>query len=219
MERTKDARWIVKRLADAFGPVSEPDRTPLETLVLTILSQNTNDTNRDRAYASLLERFGTLDAVAEANVREIAEAVRPAGLHEQKARAIHATLERLRVEHGSLDLGFFEEMTTEEALSWLLSLQGVGPKTAGIVLLFSFGRPYFPIDTHIRRVLSRVGWIRGSEEPHRRVNSILAPDPQLMFDLHLQVIRLGRTLCRPRNPECGRCPIRARCQHGSEGNT
>ncbi|MGB2983937.1 MAG: endonuclease III [Candidatus Bipolaricaulia bacterium] len=186
----------------------------METLVLTILSQNTTDTNRDRAYASLIDRFRTVEAIAEAEEGEIADAIRGGGLQQQKAHAIRESLRHIESEQGRMSLAFLESLKLEDALAWLLALPGVGRKTAGIVLLLSFGKPYFPVDTHIRRILTRVGWIRGREEPHRRVNSILGKDPELMADLHLQLIRLGRALCSPRNPLCGECPIRERCRHG-----
>jgi len=207
---------MVSRLEERFGPVAEPDRSPVETLVLTILSQNTTDVNRDRAYAALLRRFGSLDAVADADPERIAEAIRVGGLQAQKARSISEALRRVRDARGALDLTFLRETPVEEALAWLLDLPGVGRKTAGIVILFSFGKPYFPIDTHIRRVLTRVGWIRGKEEPHRRVNGLLDSDAHLLSSLHLQLIRLGRTLCKPRGPLCADCPIRPRCKHGKE---
>jgi endonuclease-3 len=216
MNRTADARWMVDRLAKRFGSVTEPDRDGVRTLVLTILSQNTTDTNRDRAYATLLDRFGSLDAVATASQEEIADAIRVGGLQEQKSRSILTALRRLLDERDALDLGFLDELPLDEALAWLLALPGVGRKTAGIVLLFAFGRPFFPIDTHIRRVLTRVGWIRGGGDPHRQVNPLLDPDARLMADLHLQLIRLGRTLCKPRTPRCEECPIRRRCDYGKE---
>jgi len=216
MNRTSDARWIVDQLSARFGAISESTRDPVEMLVLTILSQNTTDTNRDRAYVALIHRFGTLNAVAHAKEEEIADAIRVGGLQRQKARSIRQSLGRVPVERGQLDLGFLERMETADALAWLLTLPGVGRKTAGIVLLFAFNKPYFPIDTHIRRVLQRLGWVHGKEEPHRRVNALLDEDPELMVGLHLQLIRLGRTLCRPRKPQCGGCPIRARCDYAKE---
>jgi endonuclease-3 len=216
MDKTSDAQWMVSRLEERFGSVAHSAGSPVETLVLTILSQNTTDVNRDRAYASLLERFGTLEAVADADPEDIADAIRIGGLQEQKARSVSAALHRARDARGHLSLEFLRDAPVEEALSWLLDLPGVGRKTAGIVLLFSFAKAYFPIDTHIRRVLTRVGWIRGSEEPHRRVNALVDRDASLLSNLHLQLIRLGRTLCKPRDPLCGECPIRARCRHGKE---
>lgn len=219
MDVTSDAEWISDRLTTRFGPTTEGSRDPVETLVLTILSQNTTDTNRDRAYGSLLDRFGRIDAVAQAEEDEIADAIRVGGLQQQKARSIREALRRILAERGALSIGFLAEMDLDGALTWLLSLSGVGKKTAGIVLLFSFGVPYFPVDTHIRRVLRRVGWIRGNEEPHDRANAILPKDPDLMANLHLQLIRLGRTLCRPKSPACGDCPIIERCRHGEESTS
>ena len=96
-------------------------------------------------------------------------------------------------------------------MAWLLASPGVGKKTAGIVMLFSFGRPYFPVDTHIRRVLTRVGLVEPSGDPHDQANAVLPPDAPLMAALHLQIIRLGREICHPRRPECSRCPIRDEC--------
>lgn len=219
MDITSDARWIADRLTSRFGSMAEGSRDPVATLILTILSQNTTDTNRDRAYRSLLDRFGRLDAVAQAAEREIADAIRVGGLQRQKARSIREALRRILAERSTLSIDFLATMDLDDALTWLLSLQGVGRKTAGIVLLFSFGMPYFPVDTHIRRVLKRVGWIRGNEEPHRRANAILPKDPNLMASLHLQLIRLGRTLCRPKDPTCSGCPILERCRHGKESSS
>jgi len=205
---------MVDRLSERFGSPTDRPRDPVETLVLTILSQNTTDVNRDRAFASLLERFATLAEIADARESEIADAIRVGGLQRGKAHAIRETLRRIRAERGRFDLEFLRAMDVDAALSWLLEFDGVGRKTAGIVLLFAFGKAYFPVDTHIRRVLTRVGWIRGNEEPHDRVNGILPRDAKLMASLHLLLIQLGRSLCRPRDPICSECPIRERCSHG-----
>jgi len=209
-----DARWMVDRLADQFGAPPEEAENPVETLVLTILSQNTTDVNRDRAYAALRKRFPSLTELADAPEPQIADAIRPAGLQTQKAHAIRVALRRILAERGTLDLEFLRSMTADAALAWLLDLPGVGHKTAGIVLLFSFSVPYFPVDTHIRRVLTRVGWLQNRDDPHRRANEILPHDPSMMRSLHLLLIHLGRTLCRPRNPLCSECPIAAHCTYG-----
>jgi len=211
-----DARWMVDQLVEQFGPAREPDRNPVEELVLTILSQNTTDTNRDRAYASLLSAFGSLDVVADAPEETIAESIRIGGLQAQKSRSIRAALQRILSERGELSLDHLRDLPVNEAMAWLTSLPGVGSKTAGIVSLFSFNLPYFPIDTHIRRILTRVGWIEGKGDPHARVNAMIPRDSKLLADLHLQLIRLGRSLCAPRRPQCPNCPIRARCDHGQE---
>jgi endonuclease III len=208
------AEWIRDRLAETYGAPQGPSRSPLETLVETILSQNTNDANRDRAYASLLRRFGGLDRVADAKETEIAAAIRVAGLQAQKARAIHDVLQRTRRETGRLDLDFLARRTPDEAFAWLRQSRGVGDKTASIVLLFSFGYPFLPVDTHVGRVLRRLGAIPASGDAFRHANAAFPRDAALLLDLHLLLIELGRTLCRPRRPACSSCPLRRRCEHG-----
>lgn len=203
--------WIATRLIDHYGPPQIERPEPVASLVLTILSQNTNDANRDRAYASLLERFGTVEGVRTAPVDEIADAIRIGGLHRQKAVRIRAVLDRIHRERGRLDLSFLGELDLDQAMAWLLASPGVGHKTAGIVMLFSFDRPYFPVDTHIQRVLSRVGLIGAHEDPHDRVNVLAPNDSRLIASAHLLIIRLGRETCRPRTPSCSGCPIRREC--------
>lgn len=208
------AEWIRDRLADAFGRPTVPSQDPLEVLVSTILSQNTNDANRDRAYASLLERFGSLEKASRAGVDELAAAVRPAGLQAQKAQTIHDVLRRIRSVAGRLDLDFLGDLPPDEAFAWLRRSRGIGTKTASIVLLFSFHRPFFPVDTHIRRVLQRIGVIPSQGDAFRHANATLPRDPALLLDLHLLLIQLGRVLCHPRRPACTSCPIHSRCEHG-----
>jgi len=219
MEPRDTAVWLAERLTDHYGAPEVVRSDPVESLVLTILSQNTNDTNRDRAYASLLERFGTLDAVRRARVDAIGRAIRIGGLHQQKSTRIRQALNRIHREQGGLDLAFLGEWDLDPAMDWLLASPGVGRKTAGIVMLFSFGRPYFPVDTHIRRVLTRVGLIEPKGDPHKQANAILPQDPSLMAALHLLIIRLGREICRPRRPDCSNCPIRAECDWASRNPT
>ncbi len=213
MER-RAAEWIRNRLAETYGPPSVPRGDPLETLVATILSQNTNDANRDRAYASLLKRFGSLERVSRASEADIEAAIRVAGLQAQKARTLRDILARVRATAGKLDLGFLGRMSSEDAFSWLRASRGVGTKTASIVLLFSFGLPFFPVDTHVGRVLRRVGTIPARGDAFRYAAGALPRDSALLLDLHLLLIQLGRTLCRPRRPVCGVCPIQSRCEHG-----
>jgi endonuclease-3 len=216
--KRETAERVRSRLVEAFGRPAACFLDPVETLVLTILSQHTTDANRDRAFSSLRERFGSLDAVAGASETEIAEAIRVGGLQHQKAKAIRASLDRIRAERGSLDLRFLKRRSAGQAVEWLAELPGVGPKTAGIVVLFSLRKPYFPVDTHIARVLRRVGWISTKTDPHDEVNALLPRDVELMADLHLSLIRLGRTLCRPRKLACGECPIRSECAVGKRGS-
>jgi len=186
----------------------------MEALVLTVLSQNTNDRNRDRAYRSLRRRFPSWDLLADADPAEIASAIRVGGLHQQKAVRIRDVLQRIRTERGRFDLSFLADGPIDAGMDWLLASPGVGRKTASIVLLFAFGFPVFPVDTHVARTTRRIGWVRPGEDPHRRMNAILPPDSRRMADLHLLLIELGRRLCRPRNPDCPRCPLRERCETG-----
>jgi endonuclease-3 len=210
----RTAEWIRDRLVKAMGPPRRPRQDPLETLVTTILSQNTTDVNRDRALTSLFERFGSLEGVARADESEIAAAIRAAGLQSQKARTIRDVLQRIRETAGSLDLGFLERMSPEEAFAWLRASRGIGTKTAAIVLLFSFGHAFFPVDTHIGRVLRRLGLIPAAGDAFRHANEVLPHDAGLLLDLHLLLIDLGRSLCHPRRPACSSCPILTRCEHG-----
>ena len=211
MNSEKNIDWITSRLLDRYGEIETTRSDPLEELITTILSQNTNDTNRDRAYRSLIERFKTLEGVKDAPVEEIAEAIKIGGLHNQKSIRIKNVLERIARERGSLDISFLADLPLEQAMDWLLSFPGVGRKTAGIVMLFSFDKPYFPVDTHIGRVTRRLGLVGQKEDPHRRMNELLPQDPKLMRRLHLQLIRLGREVCHPRNPDCANCPLSEYC--------
>ncbi len=211
--------WIADRLIGSFGAPTVQPLDPIENLVLTILSQNTNDTNRDRAFESLMKRFGTFENVLAASLGDIAATIQIGGLHQQKARSIQTALNRIMSARGNLELAFLNDLPLQDALNWLLELPGVGPKTAGIVLLFSFSRPYFPADTHIRRIMSRMGLVSEKGDPHPRLNKILPSDSTLMQQLHLLAIRLGREVCHPRKPECEQCPLQSKCmwtqKHGS----
>ena len=211
--------WIADRLIDQFGAPEVEILDPIENLVLTILSQNTTDVNRDRAFASLMARFETFEQVRLAPLDEIAAAIQVGGLQQQKSRSIRETLEWITNERGSLELEFLNDLSLLDALKWLTALPGVGPKTAGIVLLFSFDRPFFPADTHIRRIMNRMGLVSERGNPHPRLNDLIPADPLLMQQLHLLAIRLGRELCHPRKPECDRCSLRSEClwirTHGS----
>ncbi|HHR85720.1 MAG TPA: endonuclease III [Candidatus Acetothermia bacterium] len=211
MNAKKKIDWIEKRLLDRYSEVEIARSDPIEELITTILSQNTNDTNRDRACRSLIEHFGNLKEVMDAPADEIAEAIKIGGLHNQKSIRIKNILERIARERGSLDISFLAELPLDEAMNWLLSFPGVGKKTAGIVMLFSFDKPYFPVDTHIRRVTQRLGLVGTKDDPHQRMNELLPPDSGLMRRLHLHLIRLGREVCHPRNPDCPNCPLSERC--------
>jgi endonuclease-3 len=216
-----DRRRLTKirdRLREYYGrPRNEPHRAPLDELVLTILSQNTNDRNRDVAYARLRSRFGTWRDVAAARVSEVEEAIRPGGISRVKSKRIQQILQVVEQETGGLDLGFLERAPRERALEFLESLPGVGRKTAACVLLFSFDRPELPVDTHVYRVAARLGLIRPKasfEEAHRELLTLV--DPEDTYELHVNMLRHGRRLCRPQRPLCEQCPLLRLCPYGRE---
>lgn len=203
-----------RRLRAAYGTPVIPRRDPLAELVLTILSQNTNDRNRDLAYQRLRARFPTWEAVRDAAEHEVIEAIRPAGLAPTKGPRIQAVLRRLSAERGTLSLEFLRVLSPAEARAWLLSIPGVGPKTAAIVLLFSLDRPAFPVDTHIHRVTQRLGLIPSGtsrEAAHEMLERMIPP--ALYGSLHLNLIELGRRACHARQPDHAACPVRDLCAY------
>jgi endonuclease III len=210
-------RRVSSHLWSVYGERARPEEIPLrddplDSLIRTILSQNTTDVNADRAYAALREAYPKWDRALAAAPEEIERLVRPAGLAEQKGPRIQGALRAARERSGSLDLSFLREMPVEAARAWLVSLEGVGPKTAACVLLFSLGMPAFPVDTHCLRIGQRLGWIppRMSADRAHPLMDALVPD-KLKLELHLGMIRHGRACCRPRNPGCDGCPVRADC--------
>jgi endonuclease-3 len=202
-------------LIDEYGlPEWREHLSPLDELVSTILSQNTNDTNRDRAFEALTEKFSDWKAVRDANAEEVIAAIRPAGLANQKGPRIQRVLEQISAERGSLDLSFLKEWEVEEAKDWLLRFKGVGPKTAAIVLLFSLGKPAFPVDTHVHRVSGRLD-LRPEKMNADKTHDFLADllPAESYYDMHLNLIRLGREICHARNPDCEACPLNHLCAY------
>ena len=180
----------------------------------TILSQNTNDVNRDVAYERLRARLPTWTQVRDADVDTVIEAIRPAGLANQKGPRIQQALRLISEERGELNLDFLAGMPVDEAKSWLVEIKGVGPKTAAIVLLFSLGRPAFPVDTHVHRVTKRLGLIGprvSREKAHEDLEQLVRPDDYYAF--HLNLIRHGREVCASRNPRCEDCVLNDLCNH------
>ncbi len=205
---------VHQRLLEYFGhPTWRDPLPPLDELVSTILSQNTNDTNRDRAFQLLRQRFPTWEQVRDSEASLVKDAIRSAGLANQKGPRIQQVLREITAERGSLDLGFLAGLPLEEARTWLLKFKGVGPKTAAIVLCFSLGRPAFPVDTHIYRVTGRLD-LRplgmSVEAAHPHLESLFPPETY--YAAHLNLIRLGRELCSPRKPACQRCPLQSICR-------
>ena len=209
---------VMELLGDQYGPVQwEPRYDPASELVYTILSQHTSDVNSGRAFRNLMKTFGTLDAVAQADVQEIEAAIRTAGLFRVKAPRIKAVLGRIMEEVGSFDLSFLGEMPLEEAKSWLRRLDGIGPKTAAIILCFSMGMPAMPVDTHIFRVSRRLGLI-GPKVTADQAHDILEPmvDPPDVFAFHIYLIKHGRQVCKAQRPRCDECVLAWECPSRSQ---
>lgn len=190
---------------------------PLDELINTILSQNTNDLNRDRAYRALRAAFPTWEGVRAAPIAQVIAAIKSAGLANQKGPRIQRVLRRITAERGELDLNFLRDMPTAEAKAWLTSLEGVGPKTAAIVLLFALGKPAFPVDTHIHRVTGRLGLIPpkiSADRAHEILEELVPPEWYHPF--HLDVIEHGRRVCKAQRPVCDQCVLQRQCNFFQE---
>jgi endonuclease-3 len=213
----KRAVKIHERLLEFYGePVWRNPLPAIDELVSTILSQNTNDINRDRAFTSLRAKYGTWEEVRDATTIDVVNAIRPAGLANQKGPRIQQVLRSITEERGDLDLAFLGELPVEEAKAWLMKFNGVGPKTAAIVLCFSLNKYAFPVDTHIYRVTGRIG-LRPEkmtvEQAHAHLEKLFPPETY--YAAHLNIIRLGREICTARRPYCERCPIIKLCDYGT----
>ncbi len=209
------ALQIHKKLLEVFGePVWRNPLPAIDELVSTILSQNTNDVNRDRAFDALRTKFPAWEIVRDAKEKDVIEAIRPAGLANQKGPRIQQVLRAITKERGSLQLDFLADLPIEEARAWLTKFNGVGPKTAAIVLCFSLGKPAFPVDTHVYRVTGRIG-LRPEkmtvEQAHLYLESVFPPETY--YAAHLNIIRLGREVCNARKPLCPNCPINKLCDY------
>lgn len=219
-ERVAGVKAIHQALLKGYGPRRwRQRRDPLSELIYTVLSQNTSDVNRDRAYERLKKRFPTWERVRDAQVEEIAEAIRPGGLANIKAPRIKDILHTITERRGELSLDFICQMEIEEAKGWLGSLKGVGPKTTACVLLFGCGRPAFPVDTHVYRVSMRLGLISpkaSPQEAHKILEDLLSPQDYYAF--HLNLIAHGREVCKARGPRCEICVLAPRCDYLPTGS-
>jgi endonuclease-3 len=209
------ARRVYALLLETYGqPVWRNPLPAVDELVSTILSQNTNDLNRDRAFEALRAKFPAWEAVRDAPAANVVDAIRPAGLANQKGPRIQAVLRAITAERGALDLEFLKDWPVDEARAWLTRFKGVGPKTAAIVLLFALGRPAFPVDTHVHRVTGRLG-LRpeklSADDSHAYFEALLPPETY--YAAHLNLIRHGREVCHARNPECARCVLKRLCAY------
>ena len=200
---------VIELLAPVYGrPVPQVSNDPLAELVLTVLSQNTSDTNSGRAFIDLMRAYPSWDAIADAPAEDIVSAIQRGGLARVKAPRIQAILRAVRERSPNWDVGFLEEVPLEDARGWLRALPGVGPKTAACVLLFSLGRPALPVDTHVERVSKRLGLIpaaASAEHAHELLEALVPPADYYPF--HMLLIKHGRRICSARRPACERCPL------------
>jgi endonuclease-3 len=241
LERTRPdlVRDVLDGLAERYGHQAWVRRLdPTSELILTILTQNSADTNAEKAFEALRAAYPTdlpaerhnpgpgwggeglpdgappdWDAVERAPFEELVEVIRPGGLPNQKAKGIHATLRTIRERRGDHSLEFLADVPALEARDWLTSISGIGKKTASVLLAFSFGKPLMAVDRHVERVSHRVGLIpakASADDAHDYYLAMLAPDE--MYEAHVNLIRHGRVICHARNPEHEICPLRARCR-------
>ena len=213
MELKEKAALISETLEDLLGvPTRDGAGDVLECLILTILSQNTTDVNRDKGYAKLKERFPTWEDVLQADVKAIEAAIKIAGLGNQKSHTIKNFLTWLKAEHGELSLAFIHDMETAAALELLCQHKGIGIKTASVTLSFACGREVFPVDTHILRISKRLGLIPpncSAEKAHQVLLPIVPAGKAYPF--HMNLIYFGRRICDARKPLCERCPLTEHC--------
>jgi len=204
---------IIEVLDRVYGRApQQASRAPLFELVLTLLSQHTSDHNSGEAMHRLVERFPTWDAVLDAPVEAIEDAIRPGGLAPTKSKRLQALLAEVHERRPDWDLDFLEVMPLDEAKAWLTSINGVGPKTAACVLLFALGRPALPVDTHVERVAKRLGLVpekMPADKAHAVLEAMLKPAEVYAF--HVDLIQHGRRTCHARGPKCEACPLLERC--------
>ncbi|MGZ8630152.1 MAG: endonuclease III domain-containing protein [Actinomycetota bacterium] len=207
-------RSIARRLEERFGPLEPPRAVdPLEELVLTVLSQHTSDVNAGRAFAGLNRAFpGGWQPIVDAPSAEVADAIRSGGLANSKAPRIRAILTEVHEREDAYDLSRLRSLGDDEVREYLISLPGIGPKTAAVVMSFALGRDAMPVDTHVHRVTKRLGLIPAKASPERadRILHDLVP-AGLRSSMHVGFIRLGREICRAPVPRCRACPLRAGC--------
>ena len=196
------------------GMVVRSRRPAMDVLVQGILSQNTNDTNTGRAFDNLKAKYRTWEDVLAAPEEELGEVIKSSGFYRLKAQRIKATLSEIRSRVGRLDLRLLKKMDIDEAMDWLTSLHGIGPKTAAIVLLFHFGKPVLPVDTHVWRVAKRLGLVPSNftREKTQATLQNVVPQPCLLTMNH-NLVTHGRQTCKARNPRCDICFLRTHCEY------
>lgn len=206
---------VYERLLAAYGELPlTPRREPMHELISTILSHRTTQHNEDVAYQQMWERFGSWEAIREAPVAELAQAIAPSNFAEAKAPYIQGVLTRIYEERGEYNIDFLRGLPAAEGLAWLMALPGVGIKTASLVLLFCFAKPVMPVDTHVHRVCGRLGLIGpkvSANAAHVLLLEILPAEPHILFNFHIGNLKHGQRVCVWGTPRCERCPLTDLC--------
>lgn len=214
-----DIVTVQRRLRATQGPFVPKPRLPIiDEMIATVLSQHTSDHNSQRAFAQLKAKFPTWEEVMETTEEQIADAIRSGGMASQKATRIQRILAAIQQREGRLDLSDLRDRDDDAVGEYLTSLPGVGPKTAACVLTFSMGRAAFPIDTHVHRIATRLGWIppkTAADKAHRILTPLIPPG--IRYDLHLALITHGREVCKAQNPRCDACVLRDLCDYVTPG--
>lgn len=217
---TQQIEEVRRRLRDSQGDFVPHRRLPvLDEVIATVLSQHTSDRNSGRAFAQLKKHFPTWDQVLDAPRELVADAIRCGGIADQKARRIQQILTVVEQREHRLDLARLHELDDTAVEDYLTSLPGVGPKTAACVLVFAMGRAAFPIDTHVHRIITRLGWIppgTTADRAYRMLGPLIPPSAR--YDLHVALIGHGRTVCGAQRPRCDGCVLRDLCPHGMRGD-
>jgi endonuclease-3 len=206
---------VYQRLTEKHGerPL-KPRREPMHELISTMLSHRTTQQNEQIAYDEMRRRFKTWEAVRDAPLPELIDAIKTSNFPEVKAPNVQAALRQIIEERGEANIDFLREMPVEEALAWLTSLPGVGIKTATLVLLFCFHKPVLPVDTHVHRVSQRVGLIGPKVNPtaaHPLLLNLLPTDPYILFNFHVSLLLHGQKICVWKAPRCEKCPLTDIC--------
>jgi endonuclease-3 len=214
-DRRATALEVYQRLLKLFGehPLV-PRREPMHELISTMLSHRTTQQNEATAYQRMRERFGSWEAIRDAPMEDLAETIAVANFPGAKAENIKKALALIIEERGEPSIDFLRDLPTDEALAWLMSLPGVGIKTASLVLLFCFSKPVMPVDTHVHRVSQRVGLIApkaSANAAHAELLALLPDDPHMLFNFHVNMLRHGQKICIWSNPRCARCPLTDVC--------
>ncbi len=213
---SEKALEVTRRLTDFYGIAPWGTKNVMSQLVDIILSHRTKDEQTEAAYQSLLRRFGSWEAVRDAPTKEVEAAIANVNWPELKAPRLQALMRRITEERGSLDLEFLRDLPVEEGAAWLSRMEGVGPKTAAAVLLFSARKPILPVDTHVHRVSIRLGLIGKkvtAERAHDLLQALLPRDSQTIYNFHKALLRHGQRICVFERPRCERCPITDLCNY------